>query len=193
MNDYELMGALNNLFDVNDRLGVELMGAGKWNGLKKSVTNISAAALKQVPTKISGFNRTTSAIEKAVQTMKNKSNIIDTSGYNSLTLNGENNALCQELFGYNYEYAAELLGRNWAGRLWDGVKETTHQVLNIGAKIPGASNVVEAIRDTADTIKGTKKATEVATIAYDNRGKIILIGGGAAILLYLLLRKKGRR
>ena len=184
MNYCELMGVVNDLYNVNDRLGVELMGAGKWNALKKAVTNVSAAAVNaKIPN-----------VSSIVKTLNNKNKVIDISGYNTLTLNGEpGDALCQELFGYNYDYAAELLGRNWAGRLWDGVKETTHNVLNIGAKIPGVSDVVASIRDTADTIKGTKKAADVATVAYDNRGKIILIGGGAAILLYLLLRKKGRR
>lgn len=65
-----LMGAVDDLFAVDDRLGVELMGAQKWNTLKRMVTNSTINALRMpkttrrvfsyvadpVATKLFGFN-----------------------------------------------------------------------------------------------------------------------------------------
>lgn len=65
-----LLGAVDDLFAVDDRLGVELMGAPKWNKLKRIVTNTTINALRMpkttrrvfsyaadpVVTKLFGFN-----------------------------------------------------------------------------------------------------------------------------------------
>lgn len=173
MYESELMGAVNNLFDVNDRLGVELMGAGKWNGLKRAVTTISANAIRQS------------------RAGKFKPVSIVSSGL-SRRLNGVDDPLCRELWGLNEDYAAELLGYNLSD-LWRQTKKVTHKVLEAGENVPVVDAAVARFRDITGAITGAKSAADVATVAYDNRGKIILIGGGAAILLYLLLRKKGRR
>ena len=167
MHEAQLMGALNNLFNVNDRLGVELMGAGKWNGLKRAVTTMSANAIRNA------------AVNPARRCV-------------GVRLNGNDDPLCRELWGFNEDYAAELLGYSLSD-LWRQTKKVTHKVLEAGENIPIADAAVSRFRDITGAITGAKSAADVATVAYDNRGKIILIGGGAAILLYLLLRKKGRR
>ena len=172
MYESELMGAVNNMFNVNDRLGVELMGAGKWNGLKRAVTTMSANAIKQSR---AGKFKPVSIVSYGL----------------GRRLNGDD-PLCRELWGFNDDYAAELLGYNLSD-LWRQTKKVTHSALEAGENIPVVDAAVERFRNITGAITGAKSAADVATVAYDNRGKIILIGGGAAILLYLLLRKKGRR
>ena len=162
----QLMGALNNLFNVNDRLGVELMGAGKWNGLKKAVTTMSANAIR---------NAAVNPPHRCV----------------CVRLNGNDDPLCRELWGINEDYATELLGYS-VSDLWRQTKKVTHKVLEAGENVPVVDAAVSRFRDITGAITGAKSAADVATVAYDNRGKIILIGGSAAILLYLLLHKKGR-
>ena len=189
MYEAQLLGAVNNMFDVNDRLGVELMGAGTWNGLKKAVTTMSANAIRRAaasqPRQRTYLNA--SAIKKAIDKAKSAKRV-------NVRLNGDNDdALCRALWGFNDDYAAELLGAKWYERTWDAIKGGTHKVLEAGENIPVIDAAVSRFRDITGAITGAKSAADVATVAYDNRGKIILIGGGAAILLYLLLRKKGRR
>lgn len=190
MYESELMGAVNNMFNVNDRLGVELMGAGAWNGLKRAVTTISANAIRKAnatkPRAVYGGN--VSAIKKAIANATKKKRVF---------INGLDDPLCRELWGLNEDYAAELLGYDF-GDFGRQVKNLTHKILEAGENIPIASAAVSEARkygDMVQTALGLKKTGEdVVTTVYDNRGKIILIGGGAAILLYLLLRKKkGRR
>lgn len=174
MYERELMGAINNMFDVNDRLGVELMGAGKWNGLKRAVTTISANAIRQS------------------RAGKFKPSYIVSSGLGR-RLNGVDDPLCRELWGINEDYAAELLGSYTLSDFGRQVKNLTHQALEIGENIPIIDAAVEKARGVGKALGLAKDTSDVVTVAYDNRGKIILLCGGAAILLYLLLRKKGRR
>ena len=167
MNYATLMGAVNNMYDVNDRLGVELMGRGKWNGLKKIVTRMSADAINKAA-KNNGFRcRPVPAVTVA-------------------------DPLCAELFGYNENYCNELLGGWWTD-LKNNVAGATHTVLNAGSKIPVADAAVQRFRDIANVFKTGSDAADAAAVVYDNRGKIILIGGGLAILLYFLLRDKKKR
>lgn len=173
MLEMELMGAVNNMFDVNDRLGVELMGAGKWNGLKRAVSTMSANAIRQS------------------RAGKFKPVSIVSSGLGR-RLNGVDDPLCRELWGLNEDYAAALLGYDW-GDFWRQTKNVTHKVLEAGENIPIIDAAVEKARGVGKALGLAKDTSDVVTVAYDNRGKLILIGGGAAILLYLLLRKKGRR
>lgn len=165
MNYATLMGAVNNMYDVNDRLGVELMGRGKWNGLKKIVTRMSADAINKAA-KNNGFRC------RAVPVVADP--------------------LCAELFGYNENYCNELLGGWWTD-LKNNVAGATHTVLNAGSKIPVADAAVQRFRDIANVFKTGSDAADAAAVVYDNRGKIILIGGGLAILLYFLLRDKKKR
>jgi len=185
MYEAQLLGAVNNLYDVNDRLGVELMGAGAWNGLKKAVTTMSANAIRRAAaSQPRQFN--VSAIKKAIDKAKSAKRV-------NVRLNGENDdALCRALWGINEDYGAALLGYSLSD-LWRQTKKVTHSVLEAGENVPVVDAAVSRFRDITGAITGAKSAADVATVAYDNRGKIILIGGGAAILLYLLLRKKGRR
>lgn len=165
MNYATLMGAVNNMYDVNDRLGVELMGRGKWNGLKKIVTRMSA-----------------DAINKAA----------NNNGFRCRAVPAVADPLCAELFGYNENYCNELLGGWWTD-LKNNVAGATHTVLNAGSKIPVADAAVQRFRDIANVFKTGSDAADAAAVVYDNRGKIILIGGGLAILLYFLLRDKKKR
>lgn len=165
MNYATLMGAVNNMYDVNDRLGVELMGRGKWNGLKKVVTRMSADAIKKAA-KNNGFRF------RAVPAVADP--------------------LCAELFGYNENYCNELLGGWWTD-LKNNVAGATHTVLNAGSKIPVADAAVQRFRDIANVFKTGSDAADAAAVVYDNRGKIILGGVALAIVIYLLTRDKKKR
>lgn len=172
MYEYELLGAVNNLYDVNDRLGVELMGKGAWNGLKRAVTTMSANAIRNA------------------NVGRRAANIKGNARRVNIRLNGDaDDALCRALWGFNDEYAAELLGYSLSD-LWRQTKKVTHKVLEAGENVPVVDAAVSRFRDITGAITGAKDAADVATTVYDNRGKIILIGGGVAILLYFLLRKK---
>lgn len=206
--DYNtLMGAVNNLYDVNDRLGVELMGAGRWNGLKKVVTRMSANAIQNAENNaplmgfslsslgkksIGGITKRVSRAASYISSSPSKLNRRMPIFGKRAFMHGENDALCAELWGFNDDYAEELLGGWWTD-LKNGVADTTHKILNVGSKIPVADAAVERFRDITGVITGAKTASDVATVAYDNRGKIILGGVALAIVIYLLTRDKKKR
>lgn len=184
--DYATNTVLNAMYAPNDRLGVELMGAVKWNGLKKAVSQLSANAVK----KAAGTNPQTVLIaaNNALQRARAVRPAKGSYKFTKSMLNGS--PLCSELLGMNDDFAAELLGSYGISDLWRQTKNVVHDALNVGAKIPVIDAAVERFRDIEDVISGGKKAVDTAAVVYDNRGKIILIGAGAAILLYFLLRKK---
>lgn len=205
--DYNtLMGAVNNLYDVNDRLGVELMGAGRWNGLKKVVTRMSANAIQNAENNaplmgfsLSSIGKRAGGITKRVSRAASSISSSPSKVTRRLPIfgkrefmHGENDALCAELWGFNDDYAEELLGGWWTD-LKNGVADTTHKILNVGSKIPVADAAVERFRDITGVITGAKTASDVATVAYDNRGKIIIGGVALAIVIYLLTRDKKKR
>lgn len=165
MNYTSLMGAVNNMYDVNDRLGVELMGRGKWNGLKKIVTRMSA-----------------DAINKAAKN----------NGFRCRAVPAVADPLCAELFGYNENYCTELLGGWWTD-LKNNVAGATHKVLEVGSNIPVIDAAVEKFRDYENYFKTGSDAADAAAVVYDNRGKIILGGVALAIVIYLLTRDKKKR
>lgn len=164
MNYASLMGAVNNMYDANDRLGVELMGRGKWNGLKKIVTRMSMDAINKAANN-NGFPC------RAVP-------VVD--------------PLCAQLFGYNENYCNELLGGWWTD-LKNNVAGATHTILNAGSKIPVADAAVQRFRDITNVFKTGSDAADAAAVVYDNRGKIILGGVALAIVIYLLTRDKKKR
>lgn len=178
--DYATNTVLNAMYAPNDRLGVELMGAVKWNGLKRAVSNLSANAVK----KAVGTNPQIMLIKANNALTRSKAIRPKKLRY---MLNGS--PLCSELLGMNEDFAAELLGYSLSD-LWRQTKNLTHDVLNAGAKIPVVDAAVERFRDITGVITGSKQVADTAAVVYDNRGKIILIGAGAAFLLYFLLRKK---
>ena len=165
MNYATLMGAVNNMYDVNDRLGVELMGRGKWNGLKKIVTRMSA-----------------DAINKAAKN----------NGLRCRSVPAVADPLCAELFGYNENYCNELLGYGFSD-LKNDIANTTHKILNVGSNIPVIDAAVERFRDYENMFKTGSNAADAAAVVYDNRGKIILGGVALAIVIYLLMRDKKKR
>ena len=179
--DYAANTVLGAMYAPNDRLGVELMGAVKWNGLKRAISNLSANAVK----KAVGTNPQIMLIK--ANNALNRAKAIRPQKYRSM-LGGS--PLCAELLGMNEDFAAELLGSYGLSDLWRQTKNVTHDILNAGAKIPVVDAAVERFRDITGVITGTKQVADTAAVVYDNRGKIILIGAGAAILLYFLLRKK---
>ena len=152
------------------------MGAGRWNGLKKVVTRMSANAIQNRP------------ISSIPSKMKRNINVCGSRAF----MHGENDALCAELWGFNDDYAEELLGGWWTD-LKNNVAGATHKILNVGSKIPVADAAVERFRDITGVITGAKTGSDVATVAYDSRRKIILGGVALAIVIYLLTRDKKKR
>ena len=173
MYEYELLGAVNNLYDVNDRLGVELMGKGAWNGLKRAVTTMSANAIRNA------------------NVGRRAANIKGNARRVNIRLNGDaDDALCRALWGFNDEYAAELLGSYGWSDFTRQVRNLTHKALEAGENIPVVDAAVDRFRQIENVFSTGSKAADTVQTVYDNRGKIILIGGLGALGLYLLLRKK---
>ena len=168
MNYVSLMGAVNNMYDVNDRLGVELMGRGKWNGLKKIVTRMSVDAINKAAKNNGSRFRAVPAVTVA-------------------------DPLCSELFGCNKDYCVSLLGSYGFSDLWGDVKDTTHKLLNAGSNIPIIDASVERIRQIENVFNKGSDAADAAVVVYDNRGKIILGGALLAFVIYLLMRNKKKR
>ncbi|MEE6207016.1 MAG: hypothetical protein VZR95_03070 [Alphaproteobacteria bacterium] len=195
MYDFTTDNVLNAIYAPNDRLGVELMGAAKWNALKKAV----AAKTVDKLNKVYGGNRSrfSGAVVEAARKMRATSDPVSMAAKSKRFMKNPllNDPLCGELWGVNDDYAAELLGYSW-GDFGRQVKNLTHKVLEAGENIPIASAAVSEARkygDFVQTALGLKKSgEEVVNTVYDNRGKIILIGGLGALGLYLLLRKKKR-
>ena len=193
MYDFTTDNVLNAIYAPNDRLGVELMGAAKWNALKKAV----AAKTVDKLNKVYGGNRSrfSGAVVEAARKMRAPSDPVSMAAKSKRIMKNAllNDPLCGELWGVNDDYAAELLGYSW-GDFGRQVKNLTHKVLEAGENIPIASAAVSEARkygDFVQTALGLKKSgEEVVNTVYDNRGKIILIGGLGALGLYLLLRKK---
>ncbi len=196
MYEYVTDNVLNAIYAPNDRLGVELMGAAKWNALKKAVAANTVNKLN----KVYGGNRSrfTSAVVEAARKMRAPSDPVSIANRSArISKSGLlNDPLCAELWGVNEEYAVELLGSYGWSDFTRQIGKLTHTVLEAGENIPIASAAVAEARkygDYVQTALGLKKSgEEVVNTVYDNRGKIILIGGLGAFGLYLLLRKKKR-
>lgn len=260
-----LLGAVDALYNVNDQMGVELMGAPAWNGLKKAVvlhtakmlngnygggellggwltsltkkitspvsnavsavksaatvlptvvnavkSNVSTATATPTATSSKVWSNVTSRVakaaaessaQKAAEAAAKAASAASAARFAANTakfsLGGKNfqiqmlngDPLTNQLFGFNDQLGYELLGGWWTDAK-NAVTSATHNILNVGAKIPVVDAAVERFRDITGVITGGKKAVDVATTVYDNRGKIILIGAGGALILYLLLRKK---
>ena len=174
----EMDSVLSAMYAPNDRLGVELMGATKWNGLKKAVSKVTADAINKAT---NGVN----IVPKAQLALKMANYV---GGPRRVILNGD--PLCSELFGPNVDFAAELLGESALSKLWSGTKKVTHKILEAGENIPVADAAVSRFRDIASVFSTGSKAADTATTLYENRGKVILICAGGGLLLYFLLRKK---
>ena len=170
---------LSAMYAPNDKLGVELMGATRWNGLKRAVSALSANAVRNAA------GPSDAAINAAARNALYRSRIPRQFPRPSV-MSGD--PLCAELLGMNEPFCNELLGD--LSDLWRQTKKVTHSVLEWGEDKPILSTAVQQIRDTVDVATGGKKVVDTASTIYDNRGKIILIAGGLGILLYFMLRKK---
>ena len=192
MYEYVTDNVLNAIYAPNDRLGVELMGAIKWNALKKAVAQKTVEKLNK--TYSGNRNKFLEAVRRAQQlSAKNssgdpiKSAKIAAIRYKISHLN---DPLCGELWGVNDDYAVELLGSYGWGDFTRQVKKLTHKALEAGENIPVIDAAVDRFRQIENVFSTGSKAADTAQTVYDNRGKIILIGGLGAFGLYLLLRKK---
>lgn len=188
MYEYVTDNVLNAIYAPNDHLGVEIMGAFKWNALKKAVAQYTVNKLNK--TYSGNRNKFIEAARRASRT--SYGDPIKQARRNALKVKNAllNDPLCSELWGVNEDYAAELLGSYGLSDLWRQTKKVTHKVLEAGEKIPVADAAVARFRDITDIFKTGSSAADTAQTVYDNRGKIILIGGLGAFGLYLLLRKK---
>lgn len=192
MYEYVTDNVLNAIYAPNDRLGVELMGAIKWNALKKAVAQKTVEKLNK--TYSGNRNKFLEAVRRAQQlSAKNssgdpiKSAKIAAIRYKISHLN---DPLCGELWGVNDDYAVELLGSYGWGDFTRQVKKLTHKALEAGENIPVIDAAVDRFRQIENVFSTGSKAADTAQTVYDNRGKIIIIGGLGAFGLYLLLRKK---
>lgn len=189
MYEYVTDNVLNAIYSPNDRLGVELMGAAKWNALKKAVAANTVDKLNRMYG--GDRSRFTNAVVKAAQKLRAPSDVVSMAAKaKRLAKSGLlSDPLCAELWGVNSDYADELLGYSLSD-LWRGTKKITHKVLEAGENIPVADAAVSRFRDITSIFKTGSSAADTAQTVYDNRGKIIIIGGLGAFGLYLLLRKK---
>jgi len=191
MYDFTTDNVLNAIYAPNDRLGVELMGAAKWNALKKTVAANTVNKLN----KVYGGNRGrfSRAVIEASKKIRTQSSPVSMAAKSKRLIKSGvlNDPLCAELWGINSDYADELLGYD-LGDLWRQTKNVTHKILEAGENIPVADAAVSRFRDIANIFKTGSSAADTAQTVYDNRGKIIIIGGLGAFGLYLLLRKKKR-
>lgn len=189
MYDFTTDNVLNAIYSPNDRLGVELMGAAKWNALKKAVASNTVKQLN----KVYGGNRSrfSGAVVEAARKMRAPSDPVSMAAKSKRLIKSGvlSDPLCSELWGINSDYADELLGYSLSD-LWRQTKKVTHNVLEAGEKIPVADAAVSRFRDITSIFKTGSSAADTAQTVYDNRGKIIIIGGLGAFGLYLLLRKK---
>lgn len=183
---------LNAMYAPNDKLGVELMGATKWNGLKRAVSALSQDAVSRA------IGNNPAALYNAAKRAANRANsrniLIEAArrARGASTLRGDD-PFVYELLGVNENYCSELLGDGFFSDLWGSVKSGTHWLLEKGEDIPIINASVERFRQTVDTAKGVNSASGALTYITENSGKILLFGLGAGVLVYLLTRKKGRR
>lgn len=185
MYDVVTDNVLNAIYSPNDKLGVELMGAVKWNALKKAVAANTVSKLN----KKFGGNRAKylNNVVRAAKVARSNDGIGNYKYLNKVVT--MNDPLCCELLGVNEEFANELLGYSFSD-FWRGTKKITHKVLEAGENVPVADAAVSRARDILSVFKTGSSAADTAATLYDNRGKIILIGGVGAFILYLILRKK---
>ena len=173
----ELDNKVNSIFNVDDKLGVSLMGRNKWNALKGEVA--------------------TAARRKVAQ---GRGAIINTSGIKAAA-RANVDPVTNSLFGFNHDAGAELLGYSW-GTFTRQVRNATHNVLNVGAQIPITSGLVSTVRSIGDLFSFGKKANTETDNAIDaaaaaikaNKVKTALILGGVGLgtagLIYYIGKKK---
>ena len=190
MYDFTTDNVLNAIYAPNDRLGVELMGAAKWNALKKAVAQKTVDKLN----KVYGGSRSrfSGAVVEAARKMRAPSDPVSMAAKSKRLMKNAllNDPLCGELWGVNNDYAVELLGSYGWGDFTRQVKKITHKALEAGENIPVIDAAVDRFRQIENVFSTGSKAADTAQTVYDNRGKILIIGGLGAFGLYLLLRKK---
>ena len=172
---------LSAMYAPNDKLGVELMGATRWNGLKRAVSALSANAVKNVA------GKSDAAIYAAARNALNRANRARNFNRRPVTVAGD--PLCAELLGANEAFCNELLGFSW-GETWTNIKNATHNILEKGENIPVADAAVDRIRGIFDVINNGTSAASTAASLYENRYKILLGGLGIGVLIYFLVRNK---
>lgn len=171
---------VNKIFNVDDKLGVAMMGRNKWNALKGEIA--------------------TAARRKVAQ---GRGAIINTSGIKAAAMRNVD-PVTNSLFGFNHDAGAELLGYSWSD-FTRQVRNATHNALNVGAQIPITSGLVSTVRSVGDLFSFGKKASTETDSAIDaaaaaikaNKIKTALILGGLGLgtigLVYYMGKKKNRK
>ena len=166
----ELLGAVDALYNVNDKLGVELMGATNWNGLKKAVTQYSCKALQ------------------------NPKCIVARSGY------AYNDPITKELFGFNDLMGNELLGgwwtdlKNGVANATHSVLNAGSKVPYISDAVSDVRSIANIFKKGNSANNSANAAIDnIGEWIKANKVKVALGVGGAALILALLLRRKGKR
>lgn len=187
---------LDNLYDCDDDLGVQLLGPQAWNGLKGRVCGV-----------------TQSMLEHPSQ-----------SAARPVSIDRRNDILFAKLFRPNVKAGAEMLGGGWCERVADSTlgwslsdvsdnilnivnsdkfgvaADIFHNAANIFQHVPGYGAIVPAARKITDTAADVLTSLGFGTKSKDVQAKVIdygkwvlLGGGGLAIWYFGFYRPKQRR
>ena len=216
MYNSELLGTIDALFDVDDRMGVELMGAANWNGLKRAVVKYTGDQLLGWSVKKlakSAANTGSSLVKKVSSAAKtiiphsttSEQLVINTfnvpAGAKQIQFLSGMDDLTRQLFGPNDALGVELLGAKWYQKLGSGIASATHSVLNAGSKIPYVSDAVRDVRSVANIFKKSSSANDSANAAISsvsewiqaNKIKTALILGGTGFIVYKIAGSAKKR
>lgn len=181
---------MDNLYNVDDKLGVQLYGPRRWNALKGRVCGTTAAMLEHP----------------------------ERSAARPININRPYDELFTKLFRPDVRAGAELLGGGWVERVEDStlgdVSETLlnivnsdkfkvgsdifHNAANIFQYVPGYGQVVPAARKVTNTAAdiltslGFGTSGEKVASAAKTGGLLLLLGGGGFAVWYFGFRKKRR-
>lgn len=161
----ELLGAVDNLYCVDDRLGVELMGANKWNKLKRAVT-ISTTNILKAPK----FKKV----------------------YPSVNFR---DPLTNKLFGFNDRLGEELLGGWWTDlkrNVASGTHKILEAGENIPVADAAVDRFRDIASIFNFGSKGASAVSSAAVWWEQNKVKVIVIGGVLVIGGVYLLGRRGR-
>lgn len=181
---------LDNLYNVDDELGIKLFGAPSWNRLKARAAAATASLLEHPGTS---------------RVVKNDRRFDE---------------LFAKVFRPNVTAGNELLGGGWCERVTDATlgdvfdkaknllssnavktgADIFHNAANIFSYVPGYGKYVDVGRKgtnfVADTLRmfgfGTDTSDTVAKAAIGG-GTLLLLGGGAAAIWYFGFHKKKKR
>lgn len=184
---------LDSIYNVDDKLGVQMYGPRRWNALKGRVCGTTAAMLEHP----------------------------EQSAARPINVNRPYDELFIKLFRPDVKTGAELLGGGWVERvedstlgadIWDKASDLVssnkvqaaadifHNAANIVSYIPGYGKYVDAGRKGTNFIANTLNAFGFGTTGEQVQqaakwgGLALLLGGGVAIWYFgFHKKKKGRK